>query len=160
MCIMKKYLLYILRSYLWTVIAITLVALFESLIIDNFNNIADESSFSSPVFAALISGIVYPIYNLAVIIPLYKYKFTKTEIIIESICFVNITVYIYDLIKFFVPDNLLWLRKTVLGRDVYERVWWYGSSLNIAYGICLTLLLCLLYIKVKSRIGKNGVSSV
>ena len=160
MCIMKKYLLYILKSYLWTVIAITLVALFESLIIDNFNNIADESSFSSPVFAALISGIVYPIYNLAVIIPLYKYKFTKTEIIIESICFVNITVYIYDLIKFFVPDNLLWLRKTVLGRDVYERVWWYGSSLNIAYGICLTLLLCLLYIKVKSRIGKNRVSSV
>ena len=133
---MKKFLLYILRSYLWTVIAITLVALFGSLIIDYCNSTADKTPFSSPVFAALISGIVYPVYNLAVIIPLYKYKFTKTEIIIESICFVIITVYIYDV-------------KTVQGRDVYERVWWYGSSLNIVYGICITLLLCLFYIKVK-----------
>lgn len=146
---MKKFLLYILRSYLWTVIAITLVALFGSLIIYYCNNIEDKTPFSSPVFAALISGIVYPVYNLAVIIPLYKYKFTKTEIIIESICFVIITIYIYDVIRLFVPDNLLWLRKTVLGRDVYERVWWYGSSLNIVYGICITLLLCLFYIKVK-----------
>ena len=79
---MKNFLLYILRSYLWTVIAITLVALFGSLIIDYCNNIEDKTPFSSPVFAALISGIVYPICNLAVIIPLYKYKFTKTEIII------------------------------------------------------------------------------
>lgn len=154
---MKKFLLYILRSYLWTVIAITLVALFGSLIIDYCNNIEDKTPFSSPVFAALISSIVYPIYNLAVIIPLYKYKFTKTEIIIESICFVIITVYIYDVIKLFVPDNMLWLRKTVQGRDVYERVWWYGSSLNIVYGICITLLLCLFYIKVKKWIGGAGI---
>ena len=146
---MKKFLLYILRSYLWTVIAITLVALFGSLIIDYCNSTADKTPFSSPVFAALFSGIVYPVCNLAVIIPLYKYKFTKTEIIIESFCFVIITIYIYDVIRLFVPDNLLWLRKTVLGRDVYERVWWYGSSLNIVYGICITLLLCLFYIKVK-----------
>lgn len=154
---MKKFLLYILRSYLWTVIAITLVALFGSLIIDYCNSSADKTPFSSPVFAALFSGIVYPVYNLAVIIPLYKYKFTKTEIIIESICFVIITIYIYDVIRLFVPDNLLWLRKTVQGRDVYERVWWYGSSLNIVYGICITLLLCLFYIKVKKWIGGAGI---
>jgi len=76
---------------------------------------------------------------------------------LESICFVIITVYIYDVIKLFVPDNMLWLRKTVQGRDVYERVWWYGSSLNIVYGICITLLLCLFYIKVKKWIGGAGI---
>lgn len=69
---MKEFLLNILRSYFWTVIAITLVALFESLIIDYCDNTADKTPFSSPIFAALISGIIYPIYNLAVIIPLYK----------------------------------------------------------------------------------------
>lgn len=149
---MKKFLLYIIRSYCWSVIAIAIVAFFESIIIDYCENYVDKTPFSSPFFAALIGGIIYPIYNLAVIIPLYRYKFTKTEIILESICLVNVTAYIEEVITFFVPQDHLWIHKTVCGSDSWERVWWYDSSLNILYGICITLLLCLLYIKVKKTI--------
>ena len=84
---MKNFLLYILRSYLWTVIAITLVALFGSLIIDYCNNIEDKTPFSSPVFVALISGIVYPVYNLAVIaiFAVLGYFFDKWWIVLFSL---------------------------------------------------------------------------
>ena len=151
---MKKFLLYIIKSYCWSVIAIAIVALFESIIIDYCENYVDKTPFSSPFFAALIGGIIYPIYNLAVIIPLYRYKFTKTEIIIESVCFMNVTVYIYDVIRLFFPHSQLWIHKTVVGKDVYERVWWYDTSLNIVYGICITFLLCMLYVIIKKAVKK------
>ena len=152
---MKKFLSYILRSYCLSVISITMIMLIESIIIDYCDNSVDKTPFSSPFFAALIGGILYPIYNLAVIIPLYRYKFTKTEIIIESICFMNVCAYIYDVIRLFVPHEKLWIHNTVVGRDIYERVWWYDTSLIIIYGICITFLLCMLYIIIKKTVKKQ-----
>jgi hypothetical protein len=147
---MKKFLSYIVRSFCLSAIATALITFFEALYY--YSNSVEKTSFSSPVFVALFCGIIYPICNLAVILPLYKYKFTKIEVILESICLVNVTAYIEEVITFFVPQDHLWVHKTVCGSDSWERVWWYDSSLNILYGICITLLLCLLYIKVKKTI--------
>lgn len=133
-------------------IAITLATFVESTIIYYCDSPIDSTPFSSPFIAALFCGILYPIYNLPIIIVLYKYKFTIIEIVVESVCFVNITSNIENVIEFFVPSSQLWNHKIIDGIDVCERVWWYNSSLNIVYGICLTLLLCLLYIKVKPSI--------
>ena len=85
---------------------------------------------------------------MAVIITLYKYSFSPIEVIVESICLVNVITYIDDIIRFLVPKNQLWNYKIIHGIDVYERVWWYNSDTNIIYGICIIILLCLLYIKV------------
>lgn len=145
----KKFFLYILRSYLWSAFAIIMVTLFETTIANYCSNSVDnETPFASPVIAALICGILYSIYNLAVIITLYKYSFSPIEVIVESICLVNVITYIDDIIRFLVPKNQLWNYKIIHGIDVYERVWWYNSDTNIIYGICIIILLCLLYIKV------------
>lgn len=146
---MKKFFSYILRCYLWSVFAMIMVSLFETAIINCSNLVDNETPFSSPIFAALICGIFYPIYNLAVIITLYKYRFTLIEVIVESICLVLVISYIEDAIRLFVPENQLWNYKIIYGEYVCERVWWYKSGMNIIYGICIIILLCFLYIKVK-----------
>lgn len=153
---MKKNLSYILRSYCWTVIAITIETLIATVIMYYCDSSYDNNPpFSSPIFVSLICGIFYPIYNLPVIIALCKYRFTKIEIVIESICFVNITAYMDDIIRYFVSPSQLWYHEVVSGRDDYESVWWYNSSFNFVYGICLTIMLCLLYIKVKQFVTKQ-----
>jgi riboflavin transporter FmnP len=96
---------------------------------------------------------MYPLFNLPVLIALYKYRLSKTEVIIESICLVLAITYFYDVVKFFVPHHLLWNHQTVDGREVFERVWWYEHDLNIIYGICITIFLCLVYFKVKKMLG-------
>lgn len=111
--------------------------------------------FSSPIFASLFCGIIFPIYNLPVIIALCKYRFTKIEIIIESICFMYVTGYMDDIIKYLVSPSLLWHHEVISGNDNYTIVWWLDFPFNIVYGICLTIILCLLYIKVKQFVTKQ-----
>ena len=108
-----------------------------------------HTPFSSPTFVSIFCGIIFPIYNLPVIIALCKYRFTKIEIIIESICFMYVTGYMDDIIKYLVSPSLLWHHEVISGNDNYTIVWWLDSPFNIVYGICLTIILCLLYIKVK-----------
>lgn len=156
---MKKFLSYILKSYFWSVIAIVIVVFFEAVIINYCGNSVDkETPFASPFIATLICGILYPIYNLVVIIALYKYRFTPIEVAVESICLVKLITYIDNVVTFFVPQNQLWNHKIAFGKDVYERVWWYDSDMNIIYSICVITLLCLLYIKVKKIVKKSNQS--
>ena len=153
---MKNLLYYIFKSYFWSVIAVVIVILFETVIIYYCDNSVDkETPFTSPFIATLICGVLYPVYNLVVIISLYKYRFTPIEVLVESICLVKLIAYIDNVIIFLVPQNQLWTHKTVFGRDVYERVWWYDSDMNITYSICIIILLCLLYIKVKEIVTKS-----
>ncbi len=152
---MKKFLSYLFKSYLWSVMAIIIVIFFETVITNHYGDSIDKGTpFASPFIATLICGILYPIYNLVVIIALYKYRFTPIEVVAESICFVKLITYIDNLILFFVPQNQLWNHRIVFGKDVYERVWWYNSDMNIIYSICVITLLCFLYIKVKEKVTK------
>lgn len=147
---MKKNLSYILKSYCLTVIAITIETLITTEIMYYCDSSYDiHTPFSSPIFVSIFCGIIFPIYNLPVIIALCKYKFTKIEIIIESICFMYVTGYMDDIIKYLVSPSLLWHHEVISGNDNYTIVWWLDSPFNIVYGICLTIILCLLYIKVK-----------
>ena len=156
MCNMKKFLSYILRSYCWTVIAITIGTLITSVITYYCDSSIDKNTpFSSPIFVSIFCGIIFPIYNLPVIIALCKYRFTKIEIIIESLCFVYVSAYMDDIIRYLVSPSQLWNHEAVSGRGDYESVWWYNSSFNFVYGICLTIILCLLYIKVKQFVTKQ-----
>ena len=147
---MKKNLSYILKSYCLTVIAITIETLITTEIMYYCDSSYDiHTPFSSPIFVSIFCGIIFPIYNLPVIIALCKYRFTKIEIIIESICFMYVTGYMDDIIKYLVSPSLLWHHEVISGNDNYTIVWWLDSPFNIVYGICLTIILCLLYIKVK-----------
>ena len=153
---MKKFLSYILKSYCWTVIAITIETLITSEIMYYCDSSYDiHTPFSSPTFVSIFCGIIFPIYNLPVIIALCKYRFTKIEIIIESICFMYVTGYMDDIIKYLVSPSLLWHHEVISGNDNYTIVWWLDSPFNIVYGICLTIILCLLYIKVKQFVIKQ-----
>lgn len=146
---MKKFLSYILKSYCWTVIAITIGTLITSVITYYCDSSYDKNTpFSSPIFISIVCGIIVPINNLTVILALYKYRFTKTEIVIESICFMYVTAYMDDIIRYLVSPSLLW-------HHDYTIVWWYNPSFNIVYGICLTIILCLLYIKAKQFVIKQ-----
>ena len=156
MCNMKKFFSYILKSYCWTVIAITIGTLITSVITYYCDSSYDKNTpFSSPIFISIVCGIIVPIYNLPVIIALYKYRFTKIEIIIESLCFVNIITYTDDIIRYLVSPSQLWHHEVISGNDNYTIVWWYNSPFNIVYVICLTIILCLLYIKAKQFVIKQ-----
>ena len=153
---MKKFLLYLLKSYCWTVIAITIGTLITSVITYYCASSDDNKTpFSSPIFVSIVCGIIFPIYNLPVIIALCKYRFTKIEIIIESLCFVYVIAYMDDIIRYLVSPSLLWHHEVISRNDNYTIVWWYNPSYNIVYGICLTIILCLLYIKVKQFVIKQ-----
>ena len=153
---MKSFLFYIFKSYLLTVVSIISITLLETIISNHIDNTVDESTpFDSPIVVSLICGILYPIYNLPVIIILYKYRLNAIEIVLESICLINVIAYISKVIEFFVPSDLLWHKTKVLGEYVREKVWWYDSDWDIIYGIIITALLCLLYIKIKRSFIKH-----
>lgn len=147
---MKDYLYYVLRSYLWTVAAICIVVAVDSTITYyGSNKIGNDSPFSSPLFAILSCGLICPISNLPVILALYKYRFSKVEVVVESIIFLYVATYFTDIVK-----TLVHLKN---GRAVTEMdlnnqtVWWYYPSLNIIYAIILMILICLIYFKVKEN---------
>ncbi len=148
---MKKFLSYLSRSYWWSVIAIAVATLLMSTIIYYCDDSVEKTPFSSPLFAVIICSIIYPLCNLPVLIALYKYRFSIIEVFVESIFLELVTTYFYMVVEFFVPHHLLWDQKVVDGREVSERVWWYEHDFNIIYGICITILLCLVYFKVKKR---------
>lgn len=153
---MKAFISYIFKSYLLTVVTIMSITLLETIISNHIDNTVDESTpFDSPIVVSLICGILYPIYNLPVIIILYKYRLNAIEIVLESICLLHIIAYINRVIKFIVPSNYLWHKNIVFGETVYEKVWWYDSDWDIIYGIIITALLCLLYIKIKRSFIKH-----
>lgn len=150
---MKNVLLYLLRSYCLSTIVITLTTLIETLFVFYCDSSIDNKTpYSSPFLAALICGILYPIYNMPVFIALYKYKLSKLELCIESICFVKIITYVNNIINFFVSHRQMWNHELVLENDHYVRAWWHNSSLDIVFGILATILLCLFYIKIKKII--------
>lgn len=151
LCIMKDFLLYILRTYILSVIAIGLAMYLEILCIQYHSPLV-EGPFSSPVYAAVACAVIYPLLNLLVICPLYKYRFPVIEAIVESICFVNIT-FLLDELLIKIPSARTWIHKTIDGMECWkwENAWWYGGFQVVFYSICLTIVLCLLYMKMKGR---------
>ena len=79
-----------------------------------------------------------------------------TEVFVESIFLEFVITFFYMVIEYFVPQKLLWNHRVVDGIEICERVWWYEYDLNIVYGICITILLCLVYFKVKKMVGSRG----
>lgn len=112
-----------------------------------------DSPFSSVPFAILFCGMIYPILNIPVFIALLKYKFSKVEAIVESVCFLHIATYINDIIYLIFPQDQLWITDSE-GHHA-ERVWWCGDFMNIAYAIIISILLCLLYFSIKKHLNKN-----
>lgn len=150
----KKFLSYVFVMYLISMAAIAVGMLLETMILQYFYP-ADKTPFSSPLFIAIGCGVVHPLLNLPVITILYRYGFTKTEIAVESIGFVHIYAYLVeDIIRAFVSPSQLFVHETFEGFEAYSRVWWYSDSFLIIYGICLTLILCLLYVKIKRAVVK------
>ncbi len=84
---------------------------------------------------------------------LYKYRFTVIETIVESIFFVNSSHHLDEIITLLFPSSRIWVHKTVNGLKIWgwEDAWWYGEGLVIVYSICLTIMLCFLYMKVKQK---------
>ena len=154
---MKKFLSYLFRSYWWSVIAIAVATLLVSTISYYYDDSVEKTPFSSPLFAVIICSIIYPLCNLPVLIALYKYRFSIIEVFVESIFLELSSTFFYMVVEFFVPQHLLWNHRVVDGREVTERVWWYEHDLNIIYGICITILLCLVYFKVKKMVGGREV---
>ena len=76
-----------------------------------------------------------------------------TEVFVESIFLEFVITFFYMVIEYFVPQKLLWNHRVVYGIEICERVWWYEHDLNIIYGICITIFLCLVYFKVKKMLG-------
>lgn len=97
---MKRFLVYLLKSYCWTVIVITLAVLLETTIRYYFGSSYEKTPFSSPLFAAIAAGVFYPIYNLIVIIVLCKHEFTKLEVAVESICLIILLLILAMLLIF------------------------------------------------------------
>lgn len=148
---MKNFLLYILRTYLMSVVAITLAVYLEAFVMHYYYPPEQETPFSSPAFTAIVCGIIYPVLNLPVFMVLYKYRFTVIETIVESIFFVNVSNYLDEIIKHLLPSSHVWVHKTVNGREIWgwEDAWWYGYGQLIVYSICLTIMLCFLYMEIK-----------
>ena len=70
---MKSFISYIFKGYLLTVVTIMSITMLETIISNHIDNTVDESTpFDSPIIVSLICGALYPIYNLPVIIILYK----------------------------------------------------------------------------------------
>lgn len=61
---MKKFISYILKMYIWSVIIIALASFLEVAIEHHFSPPIEDTPFSSPAFAALMCGVLYPAHNL------------------------------------------------------------------------------------------------
>lgn len=151
---MKNFLLYILRTYLLSVLAITMAVYLETVVIQYYYPPEQRTAFASPAFASIVCGVIYPVLNLPVFMVLYKYRFTVIETIVESIFFVNSSYHLDEIITLVFPSSRIWVHKTVNGleRWGWEDAWWYGESLVIVYSICIMIMLCILYMKIKGMI--------
>lgn len=151
---MKKNLLYILRTYLLSVLAITMAVYLETVVIQYYYPPEEQTPFSSPAFAGIACGIIYPVLNLPVFMVLYKHRFTVIETIVESIFFVNFSYHLDEIIRHLLPSSRIWVHKTANGLESWgwEDAWWYGEGLVIVYSICIMIMLCILYMKIKGII--------
>lgn len=156
---MKNFFLYILRTYLLSVVAIALAVYVEALVMQYFYPPEQETPFSSPAFIGIVCGIIYPVLNLLVFMVLYKYRFTMIETIVESIFFINLAAHLGEIICYLLPSSRVWRHKADNELEIWgwEDAWWYGDGLIIVYSICLTIILCLLYIKIKRRMSQVTV---
>lgn len=154
---MRKFLLYILRSYIMGTIVITLVVYLETAVIQYYYPPEQQTPFSSPVFAGIACGIFYPVLNLSVLMALYKYRFNVIETIVENIFFVNFSYLLNRIIIHLFPSSRVWRHKIDDGLEIWgwENAWWYSEGLIIVYSVCFTIILCFLYIKIKQRIIQN-----
>lgn len=155
---MKNFLLYILRTYLLSVVTIALVVFLETVVIQYYYPPEQQTPFSSPTFAGIVCGVIYPVLNIPVFMVLYKYRFTVIETIVESIFFENCS-YLDEIIRHLFPSSRVWVHKTVNGLKTWgwEDAWWYGDVQIIVYSICLTIMLCILYMKIKRMIQSKNV---
>ena len=154
---MKKHLLYLLQSYLLSVITITMVVYIETIVTQYYYPPEQQTAFSSPTFAGIACGVIYPVLNLPVFLVLYKYRFTVIETIVENIFFVNLSYHLDKIIRYLFPSYRVWRHKIVNGLEIWgwEDAWWYGEGLLIFYSICLTAMLCFLYMKTKQIMKQN-----
>lgn len=151
---MKKFFLYILKSYCCTVIAITIYVFFMAVIVYDSDKLPiEESLFSSPLSAVLICDLIYPIYNMPIIVALYKYRLSITEIAIESLFLINIITYIDNFINF-CRVKLPYI-DVYFGSNNHEITHLSNSSNNYIYGICITMVLCFAYISIKQAVIKK-----
>ena len=97
---MKKHLLYLLQSYLLSVITITMVVYIETIVTQYYYPPEQQTAFSSPTFAGIACGVIYPVLNLPVFLVLYKYRFTVIETIVENIFFVNLSYHLDKIIRY------------------------------------------------------------
>lgn len=156
---MKKKLLYILQTYLICIFAITLSVYIETVVIQHYSPPEEQTPFSSPAFAVIACGVIYPVLNISVFMVLYKYRFTVIETIVESIFFVNCPYHLDEIIRHLFPSSRVWVHNTVNGLKTWgwEDAWWYGDVQIIVYSICLTIMLCILYMKIKRMIQSKNV---
>lgn len=150
---MKNFLLYILRTCLLSAVTIAIVVFLETVVIQHYYPPEQQTPFSSPAFAGIACGIIYPVLNIPIFMVLYKYRFTMIETIVESIFFVNFPYHLDEIIHRLLPSFRVWRHKIVNGVEIlgWEDAWWYGEGLVIVYSICLTIMLCFLYMKLKQR---------
>lgn len=156
LCNMKNFLLYILRTYLLSVVTIALVVFLETVVIQYYYPPEQQTPFSSPAFAGIACGVIYPVLNLPVFMILYKYRFSVIETIVEGIFFVNLSYHLDEIIRRLLPSSRVWRHKIVNGGEIlgWEDAWWYGEGLVIVYSICLTIMLSFLYMKVLKKIKR------
>ena len=152
---MRDLILYIVKTF-FTSFGVIVVATFLAIAIyQYFIPPTDITPYSSPVFVALVYGVVYSIGNIPVIPFLYKFKFSKIELAVESICFIFMPRLIDNLIQFFFSNSKLWIHDFVRGQEIEDKVWWYDDRLVTLYGICFMVILCFIYTKIKQRIKHN-----
>lgn len=141
------FIVYLLKTYFTCFGVIAVTTFLATAIYQDFIPPTDITPYSSPVFVALVAGVIYSIGNIPVIPFLYKFKFSKIEITVESICFMFMPRLTDNLIQFFFTRNELWIHECA--NDQEDKVWWYDDLLVTLYAICFMIILCSLYKKLK-----------
>lgn len=154
---MLRFLLYLLKGFCLSVMVVAIASFLVASIIFYNTNPSERTVFSSPVFIALFCGIYYPIVNLPIVAILYKCRFTKVELAVESLVLIFVYCSVQGVIRFFVPSNYLWTHKSGDGIISYSRVWWYNDDFCLIRSICITILLCLLYVKARNFICRSKI---
>ena len=139
---MKKFISYILKMYIWSVIIITMAAFLEVAIEHHFSPPIEDTPFSSPAFAALMCGVFWPPLNLPVLMFIYRYKFNRLEVAVESLIFLLTSVHIDDITNSIARQH--------------GRIWWLDYPFTIIYGLIITVILCMLYERFKAMIVKKN----
>lgn len=145
---MLDYLRYLFRTYCWSVLFITLMVSVGSTVAFLLTDEANRTAFSHPVFVTLVSAVVLPISNLPVFLLLFRYRFTKWEVLMECILFIILQIYVEKLVFMIFPSDMLWIRESGEGFTSMGRPWWAQSEIFVVYAIVLTSLIMACYRKL------------